>query len=125
MQPSSGGSSGLTGMAAPGKSYTGDLTYYDPGLGACGFTSGPSEDIVAISQAIFDAYLPASGNPNNNPLCGKYVSITGEDGSAYSAKIVDRCTGCTQGSLDLSPAFFKKVVPTGDGRVPGVKWSFA
>lgn len=120
---SSGSSgSGLTGLAAPGTSYTGDLTYYDPGLGACGWQNTAADHIVAISEAIFDSY--DNGNPNNNPLCGKMITITGADGAPYQAKIVDRCPGCDEGSLDLTPDFFKVVVPNGDGRVHNVEWSF-
>lgn len=116
------GSNGLSGLAASGKSYTGDLTWYDTGLGACGITSGPSDHIVAISEDLFDAY--GTANPNENPLCGKSVSITGADGSQYDAKIVDRCTGCALSDLDLSHDFFNIVTNNGDGRVGGMKWSF-
>ncbi|KXT07017.1 hypothetical protein AC578_7201 [Pseudocercospora eumusae] len=120
---SNGGSTtGVQGMAAAGTYYTGDLTWYDVGLGACGITNTKDEAIVAIPEKIFDAYTP--GNPNKNPLCGKSVSITGKDGSTYKATIVDRCPGCTENDLDLSEDFFNKVTQHGDGRVHGMKWCF-
>lgn len=109
-------------MAKAGTSYTGDLTYYAVGLGACGENSVPSDHIVAVAEAIFDSYN--NGNPNNNPLCGKYVSITGADGSQFKAKIVDRCPGCEKADLDLSEDFFNTVTNHGDGRVHGMKWEF-
>lgn len=116
--------SGLTsGSAAAGTSYTGDLTWYDDGLGACGQTSGPSDSIVAISHVIFDSY-PDGGNPNNNPTCLKQVSITGADGSEYTATVVDRCVGCNEGDLDLSEDFFNIVTNNGNGRVPGMSWKW-
>jgi expansin (peptidoglycan-binding protein) len=109
-------------MAAPGTAYKGDLTWYDVGMGACGKTNVPSDHIVAISEAMFDAYNP--GNPNNNPLCGKYVSITGKDGQKYRAQIVDRCPGCSKTDLDLSQEFFNLVTQNGDGRVGNMEWCF-
>lgn len=109
-------------MAAPGKMYSGDLTYYEVGLGACGETNTASQPVVAISHAMFDAY--STGNPNTNPLCGKTISITGKDGNKYKATVVDRCPGCELASLDLSQDFFNKVTNNGDGRVHNMEWCF-
>lgn len=77
------------------KRHDGDLTYYAPGLGACGITSSDSDSIVAISQLVFDAVQKGS-NPNANPLCGKKIRA-----SRYNEKdraqrsvdltVVDRC----------------------------------
>ncbi|KAF7186384.1 Papain inhibitor [Pseudocercospora fuligena] len=121
---SSGGSSGALsyGIAKSGTSFTGDLTWYDVGMGACGETSTADQPIVAISEAIFDSY-PNGGNPNNSPLCGKYLTITGKDGKAHKAKIVDRCPGCKESDLDLSQDFFNLVTNNGDGRVGGMSWT--
>jgi hypothetical protein len=116
----SGGVSG--GMAASGTEYSGELTWYDVGLGACGFTNVDGDHIVAISHTIFDSY--STGNPNTNPLCGKYVSIQGKDGQTHQAKVVDRCVGCVEGDLDLSHEFFNTVTSNGDGRVSGMSWSW-
>ncbi|KAK4551958.1 hypothetical protein LTR86_010750 [Recurvomyces mirabilis] len=113
----------LSGQAAVGTSYSGDLTYYQTGMGACGCTSGQSDNIVAVSESLFDQFTIA-GNPNLNPLCGKQVSITGANGQAYTATIVDRCTGCKVQDLDLSQGFFNTVTNNGDGRVHNMNWSF-
>ncbi|KAF2771227.1 hypothetical protein EJ03DRAFT_269036 [Teratosphaeria nubilosa] len=110
-------------MAKAGTSYTGDITYYTPGMGACGITSTDGDPIVAIAESMFDSYSSeAGGNPNNNPVCNKKISITGTDGSQYSATVVDRCTGCDESSIDLSPSLFSTVAPDGDGRVHNIKW---
>jgi hypothetical protein len=127
-KPTSGGgggnypSNGLSGAAAAGTEYTGDFTWYQTGLGACGVTSSPSDHIVAISEDLFDQY--ATANPNDNPVCGKTVTLTGVDGSAYPATIVDRCTGCALSDLDLSEDFFNLVTNNGNGRVSGMHWVF-
>lgn len=120
----SSGSGESSGLAASGTEYTGDLTWYDVGLGACGLTSTSDEAIVAISQDIFDNAQYKTANPNLNPLCGKYVTITGKDGSSYQAKVVDRCVGCAEADLDLSQGFFNKVTSNGDGRVSGMSWTW-
>lgn len=53
--------------SAHGGPYEGDLTYYDPGLGACGVTSANGDKIVAVSHFLFDA-VQIGSNPNTNPL---------------------------------------------------------
>lgn len=118
----SSGSGESSGLAASGTEYSGDLTWYDVGLGACGITNVDGDHIVAISHVIFDAY--STGNPNTNPLCGKYVTINGKDGQAHQAKVVDRCVGCAEADLDLSHEFFNTVTSNGDGRVSGMSWTW-
>jgi hypothetical protein len=112
-----------SGSSSGGQTYTGDLTWYEVGLGACGITSTSDEHVVAISHELFDAV--STGNPNTNPLCNKKVSIIGANGQTYTGTIVDRCPGCDSGSLDLSQSFFNEVTNNGDGRVGGMKWSMA
>jgi hypothetical protein len=114
--------SSVNGLAASGTEYTGDLTWYDVGLGACGQTNVDGDLIVAISHVIFDAY--STGNPNTNPLCGKSVTIRGKDGASHQAKVVDRCVGCLEGDLDLSHEFFNTVTSNGNGRVSGTSWTW-
>lgn len=115
-QPSGGNGGGAT--------FTGDATYWEPAMGACGWTNTASEDVVAISQSVFDPKTPG-GNPNNNPLCGQMVSIKCKDGSTVQAKVVDRCVGCASGDLDMTKTLFDKVTSFGDGRVGGMEWSWA
>ncbi|KAJ9635905.1 hypothetical protein H2199_008259 [Coniosporium tulheliwenetii] len=66
--------SGAQNLPLPGNAeiHTGDLTYYDTGLGACGLTSSASDDVVSISHFVFDA-VQVGGDPNSNPLCGRRI----------------------------------------------------
>jgi hypothetical protein len=78
------------------KTWTGDLTYYGPGLGACGIDSDDGSAIVAISHYTFDAAQTGS-DPNQNPLCGRKIRAqrvderTGKQVS-IDVTVVDRCT---------------------------------
>lgn len=124
----SGSSSGSSSNPASGESFTGEMTYFTPGMGACGITSGEGDKMVAISQSLFDQYTP-NGNPNKNPLCGQTVTIKGADGADHEATILDRCVGCAESDLDMPQSFFNTVTtPKGktepaDGRAYGMSWS--
>jgi hypothetical protein len=85
-------SSNLPLPTSNGGPYTGDLTYYDPGLGSCGITSTASEKICAVSHVLFDATM-ISANPNTNPICGKKLRIRRGDRTVDVA-VVDRCKLC-------------------------------
>ncbi|RDW78836.1 RlpA-like double-psi beta-barrel domain-containing protein [Aspergillus mulundensis] len=104
-----------------GGPYTGDLTYYDPGLGSCGITSTSSEKICAVSHVVFDAAL-TSGNPNENPLCGLKLRIRRGD-SSVDVKVVDRCPGCNVDDLDVSSSVFEELGDLAEGRVT-VQWAW-
>ncbi|KAK6363285.1 hypothetical protein TWF730_000725 [Orbilia blumenaviensis] len=200
--PSSGGGGG--GGGGTGQTYTGDATYYDPGLGSCGITNSASDLIAAIGHALFDSM--ATANSNNNPFCGRQIIIRkkggfsrrsnvgdlrerwidsnntlpvgrvrtfatrtrtgakllettasanitrGAKGHAYPVQlplyrrgkstvqegyghalkrrgevvitVVDRCGGCAEHDLDLSPAAFNMIADPAKGRVP-IDWRFA
>ncbi|KAF2125030.1 hypothetical protein P153DRAFT_300866 [Dothidotthia symphoricarpi CBS 119687] len=109
------------------ETYTGDLTYYGPGLGACGVDSTDNDAIVSISHYTFDA-VQAGSDPNQNPLCGRKIRATRvneQTGKSVSidVTVVDRCTGCAPTDLDVSPAMFKKVANEDLGRVL-VTWAW-
>ena len=121
------GSSSSGDNPAAGKSFTGEMTYFAVGMGACGHESSESDKMVAISKDLFDQYTP-NGNPNKNPLCGQTVSITGADGTTHEAQIWDRCVGCAEGDLDMPQSFFDVVTKDkegkiADGRAYGMSWS--
>lgn len=118
----SSGSSGSGDNPAAGKSFTGEMTYFTPGMGACGENSGETDSMVAISKDLFDQYTP-NGNPNKNPLCGATVTIKGKDGADHKATIWDRCVGCAEADLDMPQAFFNTVTDHADGRAYGMSWS--
>ncbi|KAH7021329.1 uncharacterized protein B0I36DRAFT_251379, partial [Microdochium trichocladiopsis] len=137
-----------------GKTYQGELTYYAPGLGACGIVSGPNDAIVSVSHILFDA-ASTSGNPNANPLCGRKIRITRDKSSRAAARmigrsstttmrgagrrkdsvtmekrasvevtVVDRCEGCQAADLDLSLSVFTQLAEESEGRVEGT-WTWA
>lgn len=107
--------------SAHGGPYTGDLTYYDPGLGACGVTSSSSDAIVAISHLVFDA-VSVGSNPNANPLCGKKIRARRNDKS-IDLTVVDRCTGCQPTDIDVTSSVFADLAEIAQGRVT-VSWSW-
>ena len=59
---------------------------------------------------------------NDNPYCGRKVSILNATGDVVGATVGDKCGGCTGFSIDLTNALFAAVVPNGDGRVSGIRW---
>ena len=124
------------------KTFTGDLTYYAPALGACGVTSSDKDDICAVSHVIFDAARKGS-NPNANPLCGLKLRASRFDEKSGAQRsvdltVVDRCrssvkskertdpglgVGCKPTDIDLSPGAFKKLADPDLGRVT-VTWAW-
>jgi len=86
------------------KRYTGHLTYYSTGLGACGHVNHDNDFIVALNHEQYD-----SGN-----WCGKGITISCR-GKSTHATIVDRCAGCRFGSIDASPGLFKFFADLGAG----------
>lgn len=69
----------------------GDLTYYDPGLGACGKVSKDGDDVVSVSHFVFDAVGRGRSDPNGNGLCGRKLRAVRE-GRSVDLVVVDRCT---------------------------------
>lgn len=104
-----------------GGPYTGDLTYYEPGLGACGLTDSSSDAIVAVSHIIFDA-VSVGSNPNANPLCGKKIRARRNDKSV-DLTVVDRCVGCKATDIDTTTSVFAELAEIAQGRVT-VSWSW-
>ncbi|KAK4220540.1 RlpA-like double-psi beta-barrel-protein domain-containing protein-containing protein [Podospora fimiseda] len=100
---------------------TGDLTWYNTGLGACGFWNNDNELVAALNAPTFDPKTPG-GNPNKNTLCNKKIRVTYQ-GKSVDVKVVDRCPGCNANALDLSPAAFKKLASLDKGRIVGT-WNW-
>ncbi|GJC80453.1 allergen Asp f 7 [Colletotrichum liriopes] len=97
--------------------FKGDITFFSPGLGACGKTDNDGSMIVALS------HLKMGSQSNGNPLCDRQVLIKGPKGDA-TVTVTDKCMGCAIHDIDVSPAVFEKVV--GDkslGRVGNIEWS--
>ncbi|THH15017.1 hypothetical protein EW146_g5383 [Bondarzewia mesenterica] len=114
-------------MAAPAhlvrRSFSGDGTFYAPGLGSCGISNTASDFIVAISHDMFDTFPGAGPNPNTNPVCGKKVTASFQ-GKSVTATVVDRCAGCNTNDLDFSPAAFDQLADPSLGRI-AITWDFA
>ncbi|RAL16494.1 RlpA-like double-psi beta-barrel domain-containing protein [Aspergillus homomorphus CBS 101889] len=104
---SSGSSSGACSESSP---CAGDITYYEVGLGSCGWTNTDSEHVLALSHTIMQ-----------KEYCGKEVTIN-YGGKTAKGKIVDTCMGCEPGSIDLSSSLFLELAELGSGRVGGVDW---
>nr|ACZ59470.1 expansin family protein [Flammulina velutipes] len=108
-----------------GESFTGQVTYYATGLGACGITNNDNQPIAAVSKLLFDSYPGYDGvNPNNNPMCGKYINLH-YGGNTVSIQAVDRCEGCAFYDLDLSPSSFEQLASFSLGRLSGATWEWA
>jgi len=119
---SSSGSSALDKLLAT--TFSGDGTFYATGLGACGITNKDTDFIAAASEKFFDVFPGYNGaNPNNNPLCGRKVSVT-YGGKTMTVAITDRCTACAYGALDFSPAAFNTIADPATGRIHDISWHF-
>ncbi|KAK3320387.1 RlpA-like double-psi beta-barrel-protein domain-containing protein-containing protein [Cercophora scortea] len=111
--------------------HSGDLTYYDIALGACGWTNDDNEYVCAVAHSVYDAAATGAskGNPNLNPLCGKKIRVMRDYSEAglgnvtVDVTVVDRCVGCAPEDLDLSPAVFNRLAPESKGRVVG-QWAW-
>lgn len=112
---------GISGVLAQG---TGQGTWYNPALGACGIFNTDADFIVAVGWQLFDSYPGATANPNLNPICGKTITASYQ-GKSIKATITDRCTGCKGNDLDFTPAAFQALIgPLSLGRVDGVSWVY-
>lgn len=102
-----------------GAEFSGDATYYAPGLGACGWTNTESDFIAALNVDQFNGFGSMS---NGNPVCGKKATIQYQ-GKTVTVTITDKCPGCSHGDLDLSPAAFQQLADESLGRIH-IDWSF-
>ncbi|MER8069686.1 RlpA-like double-psi beta-barrel domain-containing protein [Streptomyces sp. NPDC094034] len=96
----------------------GQATWYNTGLGACGWVNDDSQLVVAVSAALYGNYP----NPNNSPVCGKQLRVNGPLGSV-TVTVVDRCSGCATNDVDLSPAAFRQVGDPNAGRI-NISWDW-
>ena len=102
-----------------GETYSGDATYYDVGLGACGITNSDSELVAAMNYEQFDSFGSMS---NGNPICGKKAELHYGSKSVV-VTIEDKCPGCAYGSIDLSPTAFQQLADESLGRIP-ITWNW-
>lgn len=100
--------------------FSGDLTFYTLGLGACGFNDGgkdSSENIVALS------YLLMGEQSNGNPMCGKTITIS-YNGKTITAVVRDKCMGCAKEAIDVSEKAFLELFGSKSVGRGEVQWWF-
>lgn len=73
LSASSSTSAGGDGSSPSGEFFTGEATFYAPGLGSCGLENTNADFICALSKVLFDAV--DNGNSNNNPSCKRKIFI--------------------------------------------------
>ncbi|WWC61167.1 uncharacterized protein I303_103747 [Kwoniella dejecticola CBS 10117] len=73
-------------------------TFYDVGLGACGWYNNANDFIVAQNSAQYGGGYPG-------PNCGRSISIS-YGGKVVTATIADECPTCPYGGLDMSRGLF-------------------
>ncbi|KAJ1665615.1 hypothetical protein EV178_002990 [Coemansia sp. RSA 1646] len=93
-----------------GEIFSGDGTYFTPGLGSCGKTNAEDEFIAAINAPQYGTYA----NSNNAPVCGRCALVKGALGRV-KVTITDKCPPCKHGDLDLSPVAFMEIGDMDDG----------
>ncbi|KAI0850833.1 RlpA-like double-psi beta-barrel-protein domain-containing protein-containing protein [Daldinia vernicosa] len=104
----------LSCVASYAVALSGDMTYYTPGLGSCGQTNSETDMVVALSPAQFAA---------DSQACGKQIQIH-MGGKSALATVVDKCPGCSENSIDVSPAVFESLAPLTVGRTQ-IEWDYA
>ncbi|KAK3400473.1 RlpA-like double-psi beta-barrel-protein domain-containing protein-containing protein [Sordaria brevicollis] len=107
------------------RAFNSRITWFNTGLGACGFWSNDSQMVAALNAAQFDPSTPG-GNPNRNTLCNRNIRVNA-NGRSVTVKVVDRCPSpsCGYGALDLSPAAFQALgASLGVGVLQG-SWDWA
>ncbi|KAH7883675.1 RlpA-like double-psi beta-barrel-protein domain-containing protein-containing protein [Phlebopus sp. FC_14] len=118
-QTSSGSNSGEPSFMSGTQS--GQGTYYETGLGACGITNNDGQRIAAVSELLFDTYPGYDGSdPNSNPVCNKQVTAF-YGGKSTTVTITDRCTACAITDLDFSPTAFQDLADESLGRI-SITW---
>ncbi|KAI9306309.1 hypothetical protein BJ944DRAFT_178472 [Cunninghamella echinulata] len=100
--------------------YTGNGFYFDASQrkNSCGIAMSNYDLVGALNSKQF-------GEKNqNNPNCGKEVTVIGSSGQQVNIKIIDGCDTCSEGDIDLSPAAFEKISQFSHGQT-SIKWKFA
>lgn len=98
----------------------GDLTWYETGVGACGWWNNPWDHVCAVSHIVYDR-ANVDGNPNHNPLCGRLIHIQRGD-RGVDVTLVDRCEGCGEFDIDVSRGAFEVLGNLNEGRVHTEWW---
>lgn len=109
--------------------YSGDITYYTLGLGACGYDDSGvdlSQHIVALSHVDWYSRGPGTSlgiDMPNHAWCDQTITITAGSGST-TALVHDICPGCKSGSIDVSESVFMALFGSLDAGRQEATWSF-
>lgn len=110
----------LVASFASSFAFSGNMTYFHQGLGACGKTHYDTNAVVALSAYDYGT----EDNPNHAAVCGRWIKITAK-GRTTRAQVWDKCPGieCPSGSIDVSPSVFQDIADLSVGRLE-VTWDF-
>lgn len=110
--------------STPSGSYDhqGWMSWFYPDVGSCGIKNNDGDLVVAISRFTMDRF--STGNSNENPLCGKTITIDYQ-GKTLDVKVADRCFACSENDLDATPAVFEKLTGNKDIGKVDISWSMA
>ncbi|KAK8120532.1 hypothetical protein PG999_004652 [Apiospora kogelbergensis] len=108
------------------KKFTGDITYYQPGMGSCGYDdSAPKGNVVAVAKDWFmkvgNGKTSLGVNQPANILCDKTITISAK-GKTTTATIRDSCPGCAPGSIDVTEGAFMELFGSLDVGRSEVTW---
>jgi hypothetical protein len=118
---------GLPGMEStstsscegPSNLCVGDVTHYDGGLGACGWSVDTDATLAVALPVDFMGY-----RSNDNPYCGRQVTLRNPtSGTVATAVVADKCMGCSARAIDCTNVLFDNITDgMGDGRVHEIQW---
>lgn len=98
---------------------TGDATYYNLGLTACGQVFTDNDYVAAIAFSYW-----TDPNPNNDKMCQKQARVIDQsNGKSVVVAIKDKCSACKRDDIDLSPIAFEQLRNLTVGRFT-VSWDF-
>ncbi|KIM89189.1 hypothetical protein PILCRDRAFT_813101 [Piloderma croceum F 1598] len=102
-----------TAELAKRTNHYGTATYFDAGLGACGYHDTGSDHIVAMGINHYKGY------------CNRWIQVTNTDnGKTVTAKIRDLCESCADSNrIDMSTSAFSAIGAKSEG-VLNVVWHY-
>ncbi|CAL8135547.1 unnamed protein product [Orchesella dallaii] len=106
------------------ETYSGNATWYSLGSTACGPTYTDNDFVVAVSTKFWNN--TEDPNPNHDHICNKTIRVRDAKNTSIqpiTVKVVDKCGGCDESDLDLSPAAFE-VFHSRDVGIFPVLWEF-
>ncbi|CAF1106748.1 unnamed protein product [Rotaria sordida] len=99
--------------------YSGETTYYDPGLSVCSISSGDNELVCGIADSFYDTQT-INGALINNKFYDRQISVTGPTDTVIIT-IGNRCSSCKDDDLDLSRPAFNQIGDPINGHV-SINW---